>query len=1459
MSGLPYHRAVVTATRPAAGSIIRSTAALLLASAALSALGTVTARAQTPQADFAVNDRGTVNVPVDVPSPVTGKGGVFLDPGKLSECCTLSLTNGGTIVGTEGEGVRSFNTIAGGGVTITNNGLIQTEGGNAPVVGGTASIGVSVSTIGSGAVTIENNGGAEIRSLDGSFGSAVLVNADSGSTKITNNGLLQGYRGIDVVSKSGTVTIENGGTISGATGHGIIYTKGSGPVVITNNGYIEGAAGSVGFVGTSGTLLITNAGQMVGGITTIAGVTIVNEASGEFIGKTVVNGGTVTNNGGSFEAVDVGKAGAFFNTAGKAGAITNSGEVENGGTIASLDNKAGFFTNLATGVVTGASTVSGGTVVNEGTFQSSIGISGGYFSNEATGSVVGIVTITGGTVENYGGKLGDVVNSKGVFNNYGGTVGLLTNSGTATNGIGPSFEGDGETELPPAVIASLDNKNGTFANYEGATVTGASTISGGTVSNFGNFGSTIGITGGSFINQNGGTVAGTLTNNGGTVANRTGGTLADVVNTAGKFANAGTAGNVTNSGAASNSGIILSLANTGGIFANAATGSVDGSVTISGGSVANAGKFLGAVGLTGGSLSNSGTVAGTVTNANGSVTNQSSGKLADVVNNAGKFANAGIAQAVTNAGTGSNSGTITSLANNGGTFINQAKGTITGDVTVGGGAVASAGSVGGALDVTGGSFTNESGGKVVGVTTVTGGTVTNSGGAFGVVSNTAGGTFANTGGTAGAVTNSGIGSNADTIDSLVNSGSGNFTNTGKISGDVTVSGGKLTTTGNIVGTLTNSATTNASGLVGGAIVNNTGAIFNAIGNLNAGQTFTNASGASLNVDAGVTTVSGLVTNSGAIAIATGATLTAVSGLTNEAGGSVVVSSGGTLNDDLINKGVVTNNGAVNAVVASNTNSITNNGSWTGNVLSNTGTITNNQSWTGDIANAGTFIAGNASKITGSLTNAAGANFVVNGSTSVTGGLAMNGGVLNMQNGVAGGQLMVGVFNPTGTTLRFDYNAATRSADTIIATSSSPGSGNNVDVLVSNQQARIGSPGVTPLVQVGGAAAPQALGIGQVASSPSYQFLAGTNPSTTTVEYYLQQTPENSLYLGYRPTIEGSNPIAGLPLSPQASIHQQSTGNLVDKIIGNDIQGGQAVQVTPLFGVYASGQMGSSWHDGFGMKATAAGVTTSIGKSVDFSTRDSSFLAAGQIDIGKWAGIKDVGLKAGLITGWARTSLDFGSNDLLRGVGFTDTGAAHNDSYIFGGFGLVTLGQLYGLAAVTGSVGKSEVASTVLGATGSYDTSGVVAGVVGGMIVPATQLFGTSAPSNVAFDFRSGLSWSHHEGDAFHDSAGNRFGTTELEVLTGVSSAKVFAVYQVGTMAWRPFTQIGVAHRLDYDNRAFIGDTRIDFKDADTSVYVMSGSDIDISSQLKLNISGRGDFADDHRSFTGIVGVKLEFN
>jgi uncharacterized protein with beta-barrel porin domain len=270
-----------------------------------------------------------------------------------------------------------------------------------------------------------------------------------------------------------------------------------------------------------------------------------------------------------------------------------------------------------------------------------------------------------------------------------------------------------------------------------------------------------------------------------------------------------------------------------------------------------------------------------------------------------------------------------------------------------------------------------------------------------IVSNA--GTITNNKTWTGTVSNGGAFNNnaGATVSGLLTNTAGTATNGGALNNGAVISGGSLITTGTIAGGLTNSALVNANGgSINGAVANNANGTFNVGGTVTGNSTFDNANGATLAVGgAGTYTLQGLLTNAGAVTVASGGTLNATAGgVTNNAGGTITVASGGTIHDDLTNAGIVTNNGAYFANVASNSGTITNNAAWTGNVLSNTSTIVNSAgaNWTGNVSNGGTFT--NNGTLTGTLTNTAG---TATNNGSISGAVAVNGGIFN-GTGSAGG-------------------------------------------------------------------------------------------------------------------------------------------------------------------------------------------------------------------------------------------------------------------------------------------------------------------------------------------------------------------------------------------------------------------------------------------------------------------------
>lgn len=500
--------------------------------------------------------------------------------------------------------------------------------GNADNEFNNASNWTPATTPGTGDTAIVDTGSPQVAS-DVAIGA---LNVGGGNVTITDTGILTTTQGTTI--NAGTVSINDGGvlnsdvslndgglTIDGAlNGHltlnkggvNVNGTLGSATVgnttVLSNNGEVGGVDVSAGgsFINNTGASAgaVTNAGNVsnsgtVESLTNTAG-NFTNNADGRVTGKTVVTGGSVTNNFVITDA-DVAATASFTNnTNAVAGAIRNAGTSSNAGTIASLRNEAGTFINNTDGEVLGDTIVSGGTVTNNATLNSVNVGADGKFTNTTAG-VAGAVT-NAGTASN-AGTIASLLNTAGEFtNNTDGRIDgdTVVAGGRVTNNFVIS---DADVAAAAEFVNNSLAKAGNIRNA-------------GTVTNAGEVASLVN-NAGTFTNNTGGTVTGQTTVTGGSVVNNA--ALADVnVGAAGRFTNnnAGTAGTVTNAGVASNDGIVAALSNTGGTFSN--TGTISGAATVSGGALVNDGSILGAVEVLGGGvLAGTGSLGGLVVGAGG--------------------------------------------------------------------------------------------------------------------------------------------------------------------------------------------------------------------------------------------------------------------------------------------------------------------------------------------------------------------------------------------------------------------------------------------------------------------------------------------------------------------------------------------------------------------------------------------------------------------------------------------------------------------------------------------------------------------------------------------------------------------------------------------------------------------------------------------------------------------------
>ncbi|WP_077963654.1 autotransporter outer membrane beta-barrel domain-containing protein [Ensifer adhaerens] len=460
-------------------------------------------------------------------------------------------------------------------------------------------------------------------------GSGDTADVNAGSPQVNDGRTIRklGVNGGNVtITNTGALTVTNGSTINSGT---VSINAGG---ALTSD--VEMNGGNLSVDGDlNGRLTLNNGNVSVNGT--------LDSAS--------VGSATALSNNGQVGDVNVSAGGTFVNNTGAvAGAAVNAGTASNAGTMGSLTNTQGNFTNNSGGTIIGKTTVSGGTVTNNFVVTDADVAAAAAFVNN-NGATAGAIT-NAGTVSN-AGTIASVRNDAGSFtNNFGGVV-------------------TGETTVSGGAVTN-NATLGTVAVGAGGTFTNATGASAGTVTNSGtasNAGTIAALsnTAGHFANNAGGTITGKTTVAGGTVTNNFVVTDADVAAAAAFVNNSGAvAGSVTNAGTLSNAGTIASLHNNAGSFTNNGNGTVTGKTTVAGGSVVN----------------------------NAALSDVEIGAKGTFTNNSGSTAGA-----ISNAGSGSNDGTIASLATSGGLFRNT--GTISGAANIAGGTFVNQGTVIGTVDV----------------------------------------------------------------------------------------------------------------------------------------------------------------------------------------------------------------------------------------------------------------------------------------------------------------------------------------------------------------------------------------------------------------------------------------------------------------------------------------------------------------------------------------------------------------------------------------------------------------------------------------------------------------------------------------------------------------------------------------------------------------------------------------
>lgn len=271
-----------------------------------------------------------------------------------------------------------------------------------------------------------------------------------------------------------------------------------------------------------------------------------------------------------------------------------------------------------------------------------------------------------------------------------------------------------------------------------------------------------------------------------------------------------------------------------------------------------------------------------------------------------------------------------------------------------------------------------------------------------------------------------------------------------------------------------------------------------------------------------------------------------------------------------------------------------------------------------------------------------------------------------------------------------------------------------------------------------------------------------------------------------------------------------------------------------FGVFASGQVAHTKHDGF---TVSDDFDVFDGPSFDVD----EFSAAVSVDFNaakRFGFDSKHGLNLGLFGGYASADVN---------VDVFGVGDATNRSGMFGGYALYRKGTSYALVAASAFLGNTDVKEN----DGSYDTQGyAITGSIG-------RIFNLT--DRVRFDLRGGLLGVAFTGDAYTDDSGTEFGKSRLSFGAIKFDPGVYADYQLGNgMVISPYARADLQQRFGYSNTASVSGLKSNFEDADFSVALSSGFNLKMSSSTTVSTEVRGKWSEDSSTVSGKLGLKIAF-
>lgn len=470
---------------------------------------------------------------------------------------------------------------------------------------------------------------------------------------------------------------------------------------------------------------------------------------------------------------------------------------------------------------------------------------------------------------------------------------------------------------------------------------------------------------------------------------------------------------------------------------------------------------------------------------------------------------------------------------------------------------------------------------------------------------------------------------------------------------------------------------------------------------------------------------------------------------------------------------------------------------------------------------------------GMLSLGDGSTLFVNGNTSMTGNVVVTGSTIDMIDGAADDVFTLGGLTLNGGTIGLDLNQQTGLADQLVAGAFTANGANTIVVNLLGAPVFAEPTDIPIIVSTNGPIAGTfATGItGAPSSLFTYEVIAGPDGGL-----FIRATPANF----------------GIATAPDSAVNASTVETAIDALYGiNDdaiesdlglANGAQRIQISPTFGVFASGQFAHTEHDGFTISGN--GLT---GAGPGFDANDFSAAISLDFNAAKHFGFDDrYGLNLGVFAGYASTDVGLGAFQ-----GFGNIGDADNRSGMFGGYALFRQGVNYALVSASAFLGETDVSNGVLNTTGSYGTEGyAVTGSVG-------HIF--SLTERVRFDLRGGILGVTFNGDDYTDSGGNQFGESRISFGAFKFEPGIYADFALENgMVLSPYARADFQQRFAYKNTTNIDSREINFHDADFSAAVSGGFNLKMTERATVSGEVRGKFSADSSTVGGKLGLKVAF-